>query len=346
MVRVVAVLFWLAVTAYALTGGADFGGGVWDLLAGRPRQGTGPRGLIDDSVNPVWEANHVWLVIDLVLLWTAFPTAFAAIMSSLFVPLSLVALGIVLRGSGFALRKLVHGVELQTVTGGVFALSSVVTPFFMGAAAGGVVLGRVPLLGTGAELSSWTGAASLLLGALAVAAFAYLAAVYLVADAGRRGNAGLVSYFRTRALAAAVVTGILAAASLVVLHRDAHRTFSVLVAGRALPLFVVSIVLGVAGIGLLATGASRLLRPVAAGAFAALIWGWGVAQYPYLLPKSLTLAAGAAPQATLVTETGIVGVIVVLVGPSFVLLYRLATRGTLSEGGIGAAPSTNPTDAS
>jgi cytochrome d ubiquinol oxidase subunit II len=344
MVRVVAVLFWLAVTAYAVTGGADFGGGIWDLLAGGARRGMAPRNLIDTSINPVWEANHVWLIIDLVLLWTAFPTAFAAIMSTLFVPLSLVALGIVLRGSGFALRKLVRGIDLQAVTGGVFALSSVVTPFFMGAAAGAVVIGRVPLHGTGGELSSWTAGPSLLLGALAVAAFAYLAAVYLVADAGRRGNAGMATYFRRRALVAAVLTGILAASSLAVLHRDAHRTFSVLVAGRAMPLFVASIVLGVAGIGLLVTGASRLLRPVAAGAFATLIWGWGVAQYPYLLPHSLTLAAGAAPEATLVTETVIVGVIVVLVGPSFVFLYQLSTRGTLSEGGINSATSTATPD--
>ena len=345
MDRVVAILLWLAVTAYALTGGADFGGGVWDLLAGGASRGLATRDFINESVHPVWEANHVWLVIDLVVLWTAFPSAFAAIMSTLFVPLSLVALGIVLRGSGFALRVLVSG-RLQSMTGGLFALSSLITPFFMGAAAGAIVTGRVSAGRNGGELSSWTSPTSLVMGALAVSAFAYLAATYLVADARRRHAPTHADYFRRRALVAAVVTGALGVAGLVLLRTSARSTFSMLVGGRALPLFVASVVCGVGAVVLLLTGRFRLLRPVAASAFATMIWGWGAAQYPYLLPRSLTLAAAAAPRTTLVTETVIVAVIVVLVGPAFALLYRLATRGALStEGGLSAGTGRQPENA-
>ncbi|MGH9120542.1 MAG: cytochrome d ubiquinol oxidase subunit II [Acidimicrobiales bacterium] len=336
MDRAVAVFLWLAVTAYALTGGADFGGGIWDLLAGGPRRGMAVRALIDDSINPVWEANHVWLIIDLVILWTAFPPAFAAITSTLFVPLSLVALGTLLRGSGFALRKLVRGVTLQTVTGGVFALSSVITPLFLGAAVGAIATGRVPATGTGGEISSWTSPTSWLLGALAVSAFAYLAAVYLVNEARRRDLPELERYFRIRALVAAVVTGAVGGASLVYLHTSAPRTFHNLVEGRGLPLFAASVVLGGAAVVLLLARRSKIVRPVAAGAFAAMIWGWGAAQYPYLLPRSMTLMAGAAPQATLVAETVVVGAMVLLLVPSFLYLFRLAAKGRLTEEGLGA----------
>ena len=115
-------------TAYALTGGADFGGGMWDLLAGRTDAGREPRALIDRSLAPVWEANHVWLIVDLVVLWTAFPAAFAAIMSTLFVPLSLAAFGILLRGAGFALRQASSSPRGQQLNGALFAASSLLTP--------------------------------------------------------------------------------------------------------------------------------------------------------------------------------------------------------------------------
>src|SRR4030095_255845 len=142
-VDAVAVVLFVGITAYALFGGADFGAGFWDLVAGGPEHGARPRALVQHSIGPVWEANHVWLIFCLVVLWTAFSEAFSSIMLTLFVPLSLAALGIVFRGSGFACRKEVTRTSSQRNFGAAFAISSVMVPFFMGAVAGAIASGRV-----------------------------------------------------------------------------------------------------------------------------------------------------------------------------------------------------------
>src|SRR5919205_2663554 len=149
-----AVLF-VGVVAYAVLGGADFGAGFWDLTAGGADRGRRPRHLVDEALAPVWEANHVWLIFCLVMLWTAFPRAFAAITTTLYVPLGLAALGIVVRGSGFAFRKVFVRTEQQRVVGAAFAVSSVLTPFFLGTVAGGIASGRVPAAGHGDGVTSW-----------------------------------------------------------------------------------------------------------------------------------------------------------------------------------------------
>lgn len=321
---------WLVVTAYALTGGADFGGGVWDLLAGGPERGRRCRAHIDRSIAPVWEANHVWLIISLVILWTAFPAAFAAIMSTLFIPLSLAAFGVLARGAGFALRQTARSVRAQQLTGGLFAVASLVTPFFMGAALGGIVTGRVQIAGPANRVTSWTSPTCVVLGILSVASFAFLAAVYLTADARRR-DPDLVAYFSRRALISGVLVGGLAGLSLFQLDGSATRIVDRLTDGAGLALLVVSGVLGTAVLTCIAWRATRWIRPLAAGAFAAIIWGWGVSQWPALLPPSLTVPTAAAPPTTLITELVIVGVIVVVVGPAFVLLFRLASRDLLAE---------------
>jgi len=132
----------LNVVLYAVFAGADVRAGFWDLTAGGALPGRERRALIEHSIGPVWEANHVWLIFCLVLLWSAFPTAFAAIMTALYVPLGLAALGIVLRGSGFAFRKVAVGTRAQRGSGVAFAASSVLTPSFFGAVAGGIASGR------------------------------------------------------------------------------------------------------------------------------------------------------------------------------------------------------------
>jgi len=213
----VAVL-WVSVTLYAILGGADFGGGLWDLLAGGTAQGRRPRALIDHAIGPVWETNHVWLIFDLVILWTAFSAAFAAIFSALFDPLMLAVFAIVLRGAGFAFRKTLRRLPLQALTGGIFASSSLAAPFFMGTAIGAIAAGR-----------TWA------------------------------------------------------------------------------------------------------VRPLAAAAVAAVIWGWGVAQWPYLLPPSLTVQAGQAPGASLAAILAISGLVAVLVGPGMIVLFTLRNKGKLSE---------------
>ncbi len=327
---IVAAVLVLVITAYAALAGADFGGGVWDLLAGGAAAGAAPRQRIDRSIGPVWESNHVWLIIALVLLWTGFPVAFARIFTTLFVPLSVAALGIVLRGAGFAFRSQVQTLRWQRVSGAVFALSSLLTPFFLGTAIGAIVTGRV----SGADgdpVSSWVNPTSLLTGALFVATSAYLAAVYLAVDSERAGEPELRRYFTRRALAAAVVTGLLAAITLAVLHTTAARVFSILITGRALPLVLISVLAGAAVAVLLALDKIRLIRLLAALAVTAVIWGWALAQYPLLLPPHLTINDAAAPAAAGVAELIVVAIIVVLVGPSFVLLFTLAQRGTLRE---------------
>src|ERR1700753_2331706 len=165
----VAAILVVVIAAYALFGGADFGGGIWDLLAGGPERGRAPRDLIDEAITPVWEANHVWLIFVLVLLWTAFPPAFAAIMTALFVPLSLSLLGIVLRGVEFAFRHTARRLQLQQLTGAAFAASSLITPFFMGTVIGAVATGRVPVHPAGNVLAAWTSPTAILNGFLFVA---------------------------------------------------------------------------------------------------------------------------------------------------------------------------------
>ena len=326
---VVAAVLVVVSTAYAALAGADFGGGIWDLLAGSTARGAEPRRRIDQSITPVWESNHVWLVIALVILWTGFPAAFAAIFTTLFVPLSVAALGIVLRGAGFAFRAQIRPVRWQMAAGGTFALSSLLTPFFLGTVIGAVVTGRVH--GSGDPVGSWVNPTSLLTGVLFVAVSAYLAAVYLTVDSERDGEPGMRSYFLRRALAAAVVSGALAAVTLAVLHTTANPVFTELLAGRALPLVVISVLAGAAVLILLIRDMPRAARPMAVIAVAAVICGWALAQYPYLLPPGLTVREAAAPAGTEAAELVVVALIVVLVGPSFVLLFRLAQRGRLAE---------------
>src|SRR3954464_2626625 len=234
-----AVVLFTGVLAYAVLGGADFGAGFWDLTAGGAEAGRRPRHLIDESLAPVWEANHVRLIFLLVMLWTAFPTAFAAIMTTLFVPLGLAALGIVLRGSGFAFRKVMVRTDQQRLTGAAFAASSVVTPFFLGTVAGGIASGRVPTAGHGDGVTSWVNPTSLLGGVLAVLACAFTAAVFLTAEARRRDESDLERWFRRRAQVTAVVTGAVALAGIAILRADAPRLFDELLR-RGLPLVILS----------------------------------------------------------------------------------------------------------
>jgi cytochrome bd ubiquinol oxidase subunit II len=218
-------VMWAAVTAYALLGGADFGAGIWDLLAGGRAAGAPRRALIQHAIGPVWEANHVWLIFVLVLMWTAFPAAFAAVSSTLYVPLTAIALGVIARGAAFAFRKAIDRPWAQRLFGAAFAFSSVVTPWFLGAAAGAVAAGRVPPgLARGPAIGSWLNPVSAVTGTFAVAACAFLAASYLAADARRAGDPALTAWFRRRARASGLVVGACSAAGLLVLHADAPAT--------------------------------------------------------------------------------------------------------------------------
>lgn len=327
----VAAILFVVIAAYALFGGADFGGGIWDLLAGGAERGEAPRDLIDESITPVWEANHVWLVFILVLLWTAFPTAFAAIMTALFVPLSLSLLGIVLRGVGFAFRHTARRLPTRRFTGATFASASLITPFFMGTVVGAVATGQVPAHPGGNVLAAWTSPTAILTGFLFVAACAYISAVFLVLEARKRGQRDLMRYFSRRGTAAGMLTGALAGGTFAELSVSTTYLFDRLT-GIALPLVAISVVAGMAVLGMLWLHWHNavLLRGTAAIAVATVVWGWGLAQYPYLLPTSLPLAAGSAPTGTLVAEYVVTGLAVLLVAPGFALLYYLQQRGMLT----------------
>jgi cytochrome d ubiquinol oxidase subunit II len=317
------ILGWTGLTLYALLGGADFGGGFWDALAGETRRAMAQRRLIEQSIGPVWEANHVWLIFVLVLFWTCFPLVFASVASTMYVPLTLVALGIIARGSAFAFRKASTERWQLRLFGGAFALSSVFTPFFLGTVAGGVASARVPPgLARGHLLYSWLNPTSVLGGLLAVGTTAYLAAVYLTADARRAGDAGLAADFRRRGLITAVVTGLIALGGILVLRADAPRLYAGLT-GRALPLVAFSALGGLASMALLAGGAYVLARGTAAVAVAAVVWGWAVAQYPILLYPDLTVGKAAAEPSVLHATLASVIVGMIILVPSLVWLFVL-----------------------
>ena len=338
----VACVLWIAITAYTVFGGADFGAGFWSLAAGSGDRGRRARELIDWAIGPVWEANHVWLIFVLVVLWTGFSSAFASIFSTLFIPLSLAALGIVLRGAGFAFQEAARRLERRRLAERIFGLSSLLTPFFMGTVVGAVVAGRVPVgNAAGDPVTSWLNPLSLLIGALFVATSAYLAAVFLISDARRAGAPDLERHFTARALAAAVAAGALAVAGLVALRADARFVFDGLT-GDGLPLVIVSLLCGGAVLVLLRRGARRGARPLAVGAVVAVVWGWGIAQHPYLLPEVLTIEDGAAPSATLAMVLIVFGVAVVLVLPALGLLFTLAQRSLIEEGEAPAAAPPPP----
>ena len=327
----VAAVLWTGATLYAVFGGADFGAGFWSLVSGSGERGARARRLIDRAIGPVWEANHVWLIFILVVLWTAFSPAFEAIMSTLFIPLSLAALGIVLRGAGFAFHEMVDRVGGRRVAEYLFGASSVITPFFMGTAVGAIAAGRIPVgNAAGDAVTSWLNPLSVLVGILFVATGAYLAAVFLVSDARHRDDADLEAYFRARAIAAALATGVIAAVGFFALRADARYIFDRLT-DQGIPLVIASGLFGLGALELLRRRAARGARVLAVGAVVAIIWGWGVAQFPYLLPTHLTIAAGAGTGPTLTMVLIVFGAAVLLVIPSIGLLYTLTQRSVLDS---------------
>jgi cytochrome bd ubiquinol oxidase subunit II len=327
LAEILLAVMWVGLTAYVLLGGADFGGGVWDLLAGGAAAGRRQRALVEHSIGPVWEANHVWLIFVLVLMWTGIPRVFAAVTSTLYIPLTLAALGIIARGSAFAFRKASTKPWQQRLFGATFAFSSLVTPFFLGTVTGAIASGRVPPgIAEGNLVTSWLNPTSVVTGVLAVCTATYLAAVYLTRDAERGGHPDLAEEFRRRALTAGAVTGAMSAVGLVVLRADSPGLFTELTSGWALPFVVLSMVAGVASLVLLWRHSYLAVRVTAALAVAGLLWAWGAGQYPTLLP-GLVLADAAATNSVLAATLGMLAVGALLLVPSLWWLFSIFQRG-------------------
>ncbi len=322
----------IGLALYVVLGGADFGAGIWQLTAGT---GTGAGRIRDHAhraMGPVWEANHVWLIFVLTVVWTAYPVGFGSIASTLSVPLFIAAVGIILRGATYALRSGAATARETRAIDSAFAISSILTPFALGAVIGAIAAGRVPVgNAAGHLLSSWTGSISMLIGALAVAASAYLGAVFLSGDAARLGDRWLEQQFRSRALIAGGIAGALAVGGLIVLQSGAPGIYHRLTDGPGLPALIVSVTGGVATLALVWRQSYEPARYTAAVAVAAIIAGWALAQQPILLP-GLTIARAAAPHDTLVLVVVAVLAGAALLFPSLVLLFRLVLHGRFDPG--------------
>jgi cytochrome d ubiquinol oxidase subunit II len=333
LAEVLMVIILVGLVLYVVLGGADFGAPLWQVLAGRGPHAEEIREHAHDSMAPVWEANHVWLIFVITVMWTAFPVALGSIASTLCVPLFLAGIGIIGRGFAYALRSGTSSPRQLEAVDMASAASSMLAPFALGAALGGIASGRVPVGNARGDLiTSWLNPTSITVGVLAVVSCAYLSAVFLAADAVRRDEPDLAAEFRRRALAVGAVAGLMAAAGLVVLRSDARGLFDELVSGDGLPGLIVSAVAGVLTVLALLRGRSELARLGSAVAVAGVVAGWALAQAPVILP-GLTVEQAAAPHDTLVAT--LVAIIAggAILFPSLALLFRLVLGGRLGESG-------------
>jgi cytochrome d ubiquinol oxidase subunit II len=315
------------VVLYTVLAGADFGAGFWQLLAGGGKRGQRIREHAHHSMSPVWEANHVWLIFVLTVFCTGYSRAFGSIASTLAVPLFIAAIGIIFRGAAYALRSGASSLRESGAIDTIFSLSSILAPFALGTAIGGIATNRVPVGNAlGHLFSSWVNPTSILIGVLAVVSSAYLAAVYLAADAANMGDRSLEREFRYRALGAGVVAGAVAIGGMFVVRADYRPLFEALLSGGALAAVILSSLFGLATLALVYLRRFETARYTAAAAVAAVIAGWAVARWPTILP-GLTVYRAAAGHDTLVWI-----VVAVLGGgailfPSLVLLFRLTLTG-------------------
>jgi len=317
---------------YTVLGGADLGAGFWQLSAARDVDGERVREFAHRAMGPVWEANHVWLIFVLTVFWTSYPKAFGSIASTLAVPLFIALLGIIFRGAAYALRE---GAATPREFGRIdtmFACSSILVPFALGAAVGGIATDRVPVGNAAGHLwSSWLNPTSIVIGTLAVATSAYLAAVYLAADAAHDSEQTLERRFRLRALGSGVAAGAIAIGGLVVVNADDHSLVHSLLSGRALPAVIVSGLAGLSTLLLVYRRRYELARYGASLAVAAIVAGWALSRWPTILPN-LTVHEAAAGHDTLVCVVVAVLGGAVLLFPALALLFRLTLAGRFRDG--------------
>jgi cytochrome d ubiquinol oxidase subunit II len=317
-----------SILLFALAGGADFGAGLWSLLARRGERATEQQQLIERSIGPLWEANELWVVVSTVILWSAFSPAFSAYGTALFIPFVLAIAGILLRGAFLAFR-----IEAQEEAPGayrffgeVFGTMSIVTPFFLGTAAGAIASGRLRLneneLPVDGYLQPWLGPFPIIVGLLGVATCVYLSAIYLTLDAG--DNEPLQEDFRIRGVIAGIVLGVLGVVAMPITRSDAPYMWDGLYpGGLGSALMVVAAVSLVTSLALLFLRRYWFARAAAIVQVVAVFCAWAVAQYPYLLVPDITIQDAASPRPVLVAMCILIIVYVVVLGPSLWFLFRL-----------------------
>ncbi len=318
-------LIGLGVIAYAVFGGADYGGGVWDLLASGT-QAEQQRDAIAHAIGPVWEANNVWLIYVIVVTWTAFPIVYAAVSTALFVPVVLALIGIIWRGAAFGFRSQYgRRAGIANAWGHVFNTASTITPFLLGTIAGAVASGGIRIR-NGAVVAdlwrTWTTPFALGCGAFAVALCSVLAATYLTVEAQTEGDQELVVVFRWRALVAGAIAAAIGAGDAILAYMESPVLWQGLV-GRALPLSLGAVVIGLATAAALLLGLYRVARLGVAAETACILAAWGVAQYPYLIIPDVTVSSAAVPPSVLVAVViaSLAGMIVLL--PSLWYLFHI-----------------------
>lgn len=318
----------VSLTLYTLLGGADFGGGVWDLFAALTKDGErkkAQRELIAEAIGPIWEANHVWLILVIVLLFTCFPPAFSVISTALHIPLVLMLIGIVLRGSAFTFRSYDRREdEVQRRWGRVFSIASLITPVLLGVTVGSISSGRIQTkdgIVTSGFVHSWLAVFPFAVGLFALALFAFLAAVYLTVEAR---DERLREDFRLRALITAVIVGVLALVVFLLSSSGAPQVRRDLSASWwTWPLQIATAISAISAIWFLLGRKFKLARVCAAAQVALILWGWGAAMFPYLVVPGLTIQNAAAPAVTLrLTLIALVAGSLLLF-PSFYYLFRI-----------------------
>ncbi len=321
---IVAFFMVVSLMIYALMGGADFGGGMWDLLA------TGPRAqrqkeAIAEAIGPIWEANHVWLILVIVLLFTGFPPAFSAMMTALNIPFTLILIGIVLRGSAFVFRKYDRDVAVvQRRWSVLFGVSSFFTPFVEGITVGALATGHIRIVDgklTSGFLAGWLTPFAFACGIFAVALFAFLAATYLTVDT--TGDPELQNDFRQRAIWSGLALAPLALIAFLTARKDAPDIFDGLTRWWAPLLLGWTSCFAVAALIALWRRRYVFARVAAIGQVVLILSGWSLAQYPNFVTPDLTFANSAAPQATLRLLIIALGAGAILLLPSLYFLFHI-----------------------
>lgn len=327
MPEVIAFVLLLAIAAYSTAGGVDFGAGIWDLLAGTAPRGREARELIDHAMAPVWEVNNVWLVLAVVVCWTAFPPLFQFAFGDLYPLFSLALLGLILRGAFFAFRHVADNRRAHRVADLVFGISSVLTPFFFAASLGAIASGRV---GEGALHASFNPMA-LAFGLVSVAATAFSGASFLIGDARRYGAPELAGYFERRLIASGLALIAIGTVALVVVALEAPTLLRSMLLGPGLPFVLVTVLVTPLVMYFAWRGIFRWFRVLTVAAIGSMVFAWGFAQSPYLLPAKLTIAQAIAPPGTQAVLFAVTVVLILVIVPSMALLYYLDQRNTLES---------------